>query len=439
MTSNPAHHSWREAIAVYRDRRVLTLLLLGFSAGLPYLLVFSTLTAWLRDYEVSRSLIGFFGWVGITYSVKVLWAPVVDRLRLPLLSRLGQRRGWILLGQLTIAAGLAVMAMLDPRESLTVLAMLAVLVAFGSATQDIAIDAYRIEIAERDMQGALAASYLLGYRIGLLLAGAGALYIAAFWSWPVAYFSMAAAMGLGVITVLVIAEPPRQIALSPDFSPSRMTRVRQILVQPFVEFFQRLGWHALVVLALIAVYRLSDISMGVMANPFYLDQGYSKEDIASITKLFGFGMTIFGSALGGVLIMRFGMLRPLLLGSVLVAVTNLLFAWLATQAPSLWSLAWVISADNLSGGIAYACFIAYLSSLTHRAYTATQYALFSSLMTLPGKFLSGFTGLVVDATGYQPFFWLTAALGIPAIALVCYLIRYETRSDNSGPPGAAPH
>ncbi|HUH37989.1 MAG TPA: MFS transporter, partial [Spongiibacteraceae bacterium] len=167
---------------------MLTLLLLGFSAGLPYLLVFSTLTAWLRDYEVSRSLIGFFGWVGITYSVKVLWAPVVDRLRLPLLSRLGQRRGWILLGQLTIAAGLAVMAMLDPRESLTVLAMLAVLVAFGSATQDIAIDAYRIEIAERDMQGALAASYLLGYRIGLLLAGAGALYIAAFWSWPVAYF-----------------------------------------------------------------------------------------------------------------------------------------------------------------------------------------------------------------------------------------------------------
>ncbi len=444
--------SWREALLIYTHPRVIAMAFLGFSAGLPFLLVFSTLTAWLRDADVSRSAIGFFAWVGITYSIKVLWAPVIDRLRLPLLTRaFGRRRGWMLMGQIGIGAGLFAMSFIGP-DSLLPLSLCALLVAFSSATQDISIDAYRIEAVIDEYQGAMSASYIFGYRIALLVAGAGALYLAEWFSWVAAYQVMALLVGIGVLTVLLIREPDHAKA---DEARATEQRVVDFLVRsahqpewlrqaqawfigavvcPFVDFFQRNGRFALVMLLFIAVFRLSDIAMGIMANPFYLDMGYTKTDIANVAKVFGFFMSIAGSALCGVLVVKWGIFRPLLLGAVLVAVTNLLFAALALLPREIAYLAVVISADNISGGIAATAFIAYLSSLTNRAYTATQYALFSSLMTLPGKFISGFSGLVVDGYGYFIFFVCAAAIGLPAIILVLVLMRREARR----PPDTTP-
>jgi len=427
LTDRPLH-SWREALLVYARPKVVAMVFLGFAAGLPFLLVFSTLSAWLRDEGLSRSVIGFFSWVGITYSIKVFWAPVIDRLALPGLTRwLGRRRGWMLLAQFGIAAGLTGMALANPHTELTTIALLAVLVAFSSSTQDIVIDAWRIEAEADEYQGAMAASYVFGYRLALLVAGAGAFYIAEFESWRSAYLTMAALMGIGIATTLLVDEPrhaPTPGGPATDQPlPARLARWgKTAVVDPFVDFFHRNGRMALLILAVIGLYKLSDITMGVMANPFYLDLGFSKTEIANVTKIYGFFMTIAGAALGGILVTRYGIMRPLLLGAVMVAGTNLLFALLARSEPSLPLLATVISADNLSGGLATSAFIAYLSSLTNQAYTATQYALFSSLMTLPAKFLGGFSGIVVDAHGYEFFFVYAAAIGTPAILLVGWLI-----------------
>ncbi len=439
--------TWRDALASYTHPRVLGMLCLGFAAGLPFLLVFSTLSAWLTESGVSRATIGFFSWVGITYSIKVLWAPVVDRVPLPWLTRrFGRRRSWLLLAQASIALALVAMAFTDPAEALAQVAVLAVIVAFASATQDVSLDAYHIEAVEPALQGVMASTYITGYRVGLLAAGAGAFYIAEFWSWSHAYLAMAGLMSVGLVTVLASAEPQpggagesRQLEarvagfLERSTAPPRLRRLGAwfigAVICPFVDFFERHGRTALVILAFIAVYRISDITMGIMANPFYLDLGFSKTDIANVTKVFGFFMSIAGAALGGLLVVRFGVMRPLLAGAVLVAATNLLFALLASRSPDLTLLALVISADNLSGGLAGAAFIAYLSGLTNTAYTATQYALFSSLMTLPAKFLGGFSGLVVESAGYETFFVLASALGLPAIALVLYLGRATRRGE----------
>lgn len=424
---------------------------LGFSAGLPFLLVFSTLTAWLRDEGVSKTAIGFFAWVGITYSVKVLWAPVVDRIRLPLITaRLGQRRGWMLVSQVGIALGLLLMAVAGPGYLLG-LSLAAVLVAFSSATQDITIDAYRIEAVIDEIQGAMSASYIFGYRIALLAAGAGALYLAEYFDWVTAYIVMALLVGVGMLTVLIISEPDPEkrdqsveAAMLERFGGEAQSRVQgayrwflAAVVTPFIEFFERNGRVALIILLFISVFRLSDIAMGIMANPFYLDLGYSKTEIANVAKVFGFFMSIAGSAMCGVLVVKWGIFRPLLMGAILVATTNLLFAWLAVSDPTVTRLAIVISADNLSGGIAATAFVAYLSSLTNRAYTATQYALFSSLMTLPGKYISGFSGVIVDGYGYFEFFVFAAVIGIPSILLVIYLMRRSLKDPSdklSGSP-----
>jgi PAT family beta-lactamase induction signal transducer AmpG len=419
---------------------------LGFSAGLPFLLVFSTLTAWLTDAHVTRSAIGFFAWVGLIYSIKVFWAPIVDRIKLPGLEKLlGQRRSWIILGQAGIATGLLTMSMLDPFQSLGIVALSALLVAFSSATQDIAIDAYRIEAEDDQYQGAMSASYIFGYRIALLVAGAGALYLADYYDWRTAYLVMAGLMGVGVITVLLIDEPDHAIRKQAIASEQRVVDfllgnhhkviwLRNLqawfigaVVCPFVEFFERNGRFALIILLFISCFRLSDIAMGIMANPFYLDLGFSKSEIASIAKVFGFAMTITGSALCGLIVIRYGILQPLLVGAIAVASTNLLFVVLAITGPQIEWLMLVISADNLSGGFAATAFVAYLSSLTNRSYTATQYALFSSLMTLPGKFISGFSGVVVDGYGYIFFFLAAAGIGLPAILLVLVLQRHERR------------
>jgi len=429
------------------------MLFLGFSAGLPFLLVFSTLNARLADVGVQTATIGFFSWLGITYSIKVFWAPVVDRLKLPVLNRLfGKRRSWILLAQAGIATGLYLMAAVDPLSAPETLALCGLLVAFSSATQDVAIDAYRIEIAEERLQAALAATYIFGYRLALLVAGAGALYLAEFWSWQVSYQVMAALVGVGVLTVLVAREPEvnhfaaaediadkvREEAARRGHLPPRLAKLAgwfyAAVAGPFVDFFRRYKELAIVILVLVAVYRISDIAMGVMANPFYLDfMGFSKTQVADVTKVFGFFMTILGSMVGGVLVVRYGVRRILLAGAILTAATNLLFVVLAQYPPDIKLLALVVSADNLSGGIANVALIAWLSSMTSASFTATQYALFSSLMTLPGKFLGGFSGIVVADFGYAQFFLVAGVMGLPAILLVLYIMRHGARLDALAP------
>ncbi len=436
--------NWREALRVYFRPQVLSMLFLGFAAGLPFLLVFSTLSRWLAEVGISRTVIGFFSWVGITYSIKVLWAPVVDRLPLPGLTRLlGKRRSWMLAGQAGILLGLLAMAHIDPVSRTGLFALAALLVAFASATQDVALDAYRIEILAPEYQGAMAAMYIGGYRLGTLVAGAGALYLAEFTGWSWAYTVMAALMLVGMLTVWQVREPEQVIDQATCANEARVIAYLEnsahvpgpwrrlvawfigAVVCPFTDFFRRNGSLAIVILLFISLFRISDITMAAMANPFYYDLGFSKIEVANITKLLGFFMTLSGAALGGVLVVRFGILRPLLAGAVAVVVTNLLFALMAWIGHDVRILALVISADSLSGGFATSAFIAYLSSLTNQAYTATQYALFSSLMTLVPKILAGFSGLVVDAAGYVSFFLYASAVGVPAILLALYLMRQE--------------
>lgn len=461
---------WAETLGVYLHRRVVGMLFLGFSAGLPLLLVFGTLSIWVRESGVSLGTIGFTSWVLLAYSLKFLWAPIVDRAPLPILNRLlGRRRSWMLLAQAVIAGGLLGMAFTDPAENLAQMIAFGLTVSFAAATQDIAIDAYRIEAVEKDYQAAMAASYIYGYRAALLVAGGGALFIAEWLSWTAAYAAMAGGMLVGIVTVLVIAEPAAQNSgsvLREQHVMAFMARKAHLpawlrkasgwvvgaVIMPFADFFARNGWMALVILAFISLYRISDITMGVMANAFYVDLGYTKGNIAEVVKSFGLFMTLIGAGLGGVLVARYGVMRPLLLGAVLVASTNLMFAYMATYheidvVPILsqpgvlaggaldLAFAWMqvrpasvnlliatISLDNISAGLSTTAFIAYLSSLTNTAYTATQYALFSSLMTLLGKLLAGFSGLVVESVWYASFFAYAAILGVPAVLLVLFLM-----------------
>ncbi len=432
------------------------MLFLGFSAGLPFMLVFSTLSAWLREVGIERATIGMLSWVGIIYSIKFFWAPVVDRLPLPLLGRwLGRRRSWMLLAQAGIATGLFNIAQLDPVGHLGVLAALALLVAFSSATQDIAIDAWRIEAVPPPMQGVMAAAYQLGYRIAIMVGSAGALWIAAEKGWMASYTAMAAMVGVGVVTTLLIPEPRPKVAAQSIDQERRVVEwlerkahwpdaLQQLgawfvgaVVCPFVDFFTRYGTRlAILMLAFIASYRLTDFTMGVMANPFYLDVGYTLKEIAAVAKGFGVVMSILGTLIGGVAVARLGTVRSLALGSVLVIGSNLLFMTLAWQAsPSLGGLAMVVSADNLAMGVAGTALIAYLSGLTSASYTATQYALFSSMYALPGKLLMGTSGFVVDAIGYPWFFVYTSALGLPALVMLYFLVQ-QTRRNASPVQGA---
>ena len=426
--------SWRDALRVYTEPATLRMLALGFSAGLPLLLVLGTLSFRLREAGVARTDIGYLSWVGLVYAFKWVWAPLVDRLPIPLLTRaMGRRRSWLLLAQALVIGGLVGMAVSDPRAGLLPLVWCALLVAFGSATQDIALDAFRIESAETRKQAALAAAYQTGYRLAMIWAGAGVLWIAA-WAelagtsgyqnlgWRAAYFTMAASMAVGVLTVLVSAEPARRELSKPRNAAEWL---HGVLIAPFADFITRYKWQAALILSLIAVYRISDVVMGIMANPFYVDMGFTKDEVATVSKVYGVVMTLAGAFLGGVLSMRFGVMRVLMLGAVLSAASNLLFALLASRGHDLTMLVFVVSADNLAGGIASAAFIAYLSSLTNISYSATQYALFSSLMLLLPKFLAGYSGVFVDAWGYAPFFIGTAALGVPALLLVVLAARFQ--------------
>jgi len=366
---------WRDSLLIYLSPSSLRMLTLGFAAGLPLLLVLGTLSFRLREAGIDRAMIGFLSWVGLAYGFKWAWAPLVDRLPIPWFGVwLGRRRSWLLLSQACVIAGLLGMAMSNPQQSLAPLVGFALLTAFGSATQDIALDAFRIESAQARLQAVLAASYQTGYRLAMIWAGAGVFWIAA-----------------------------------------KAETVR---------------WHAVLLLALIGTYRISDIVMGIMANPFYVDMGYTKEEVATVTKLYGVVMTLVGAFIGGVMVLRWGVMRVLMIGAVLSAATNLLFAWLAMHGHDVYGLIAVVSADNLGSGIASAAFIAYLSSLTNVQYSATQYALFSSLMLLAPKFLAGFSGLAVDAAGYAWFFTGTALLGVPVLWLVWLASRFHVAGDS---------
>ncbi len=451
----PPRRTWHEVLRVYTEPTALRMFFLGFSAGLPLLLVLGTLSFRLREAGIDRATIGYLSWVGLAYGVKWAWAPLVDRLPLPFLTRaLGRRRAWLLISQVVIMGGLVAMALNDPQGGLRGLTIAALVVAFASATQDIALDAYRIESARVEKQGALAAMYQTGYRLAMIWAGAGVLWIAARAAgsdigyhadaWSTAYIAMAASMSVGLIAVLLSPEPAADAARTvaaeeralaarisgggPFSSTARLAAwLESAVVGPFADFIRRYRWQALLLLALIATYRISDVVMGIMANPFYVDMGYTKDEVAAVSKFYGVVMTLAGAFLGGALALRFGVNRILMLGAVLSAASNLLFAWLATRGHDLTGLIFVISADNLSAGIASAAFIAYLSGLTNVAYSATQYALFSSVMLLLPKFVAGFSGAFVDAHGYVAFFHSTAALGIPVLLLVWLASRVAAR------------
>ncbi len=504
-----------ETLRAYRHPRVITMLFLGFSAGLPLLLIFSSLSLWLREADISRSTATYFSWAALGYSFKFVWAPIIDKMPLPWLTRvLGRRRAWLLVAQGAIITAILWMAFTNPADNLTPMALAAVMLGFSSATQDIVIDAYRIESAEQRMQALMASSYIAGYRIGMLVAGAGALKLAAWFSdapgydytaWRDAYIWMAVAMGVGVVTTLVVSEPGTEqkeskylntltdylrflslfliavVALVATFSYSAplyesaklgLTTImgehaltgfvaellrlllalvsaavaahiaievgvarQEVLVEtyidPMADFFRRYGRLALLILALVGFYRVSDIVLGVISNVFYQDMGFTKHQIADITKTFGLLMTIVGGFLGGSFALRYGVMPILFLGAVLSAATNLLFLLLAQSGADVPMLILVIAADNLSAGLASAAFIAYLSGLTNISFTAFQYAVFSSLMTLFPKLLGGYSGTIVDSIGYNTFFLITAALGIPVLLLVYLAGRYMPPEENS--------
>jgi PAT family beta-lactamase induction signal transducer AmpG len=395
------------------------MIFLGFSAGLPHPLLFATLTLWLASAEIRISEITMFGWVGIVYAIKFLWAPMLDRLRLPVITNMiGQRRSWILLMQIMILLGLIFMSSLKPEHDLMYLAYLSIAIAFASASQDVAIDAYRIEIAESKFQAVLGASYQLGYRISALTSGAGALYMASFYDWKLTYQVMSMFMLVGILTVIFIPESNK-----PANTNNGAGWLKKTLIEPFSEFFKRNGYWSLFLLMFIALYRVSDLIIGIAANPFYADIGFNLSEIATVTKVFGFTVTIIGAFIGGLSVARFGIGRLLIISSILLTLTNLFFLFLNNAGSSLPALVLTISADNFALGFSGTVFIAFLSSLTSRYFTASQYALFTSVMFLPGITLSGFSGLIIESSGWATLFIYSALLGIPSILCSFLIVR----------------
>jgi MFS transporter, PAT family, beta-lactamase induction signal transducer AmpG len=404
---------------VLTDGRIALMLPLGFSSGLPFLLVFSTLSAWLREAGISRTEIGMLSWVALAYSFKFLWAPIVDRYDVPgFANLLGRRRGWMALSQIVTALGLVGIALGNPQTSLPLTIASALLVAFASATQDVVVDGWRIDVASTERQGMMAASYQLGYRLALICAGAGALYIAEFVNWRSAYLAMAVLMGIGLVGTLLA---PRG-----NESPAReRLPFSAAIIEPLTDLFRRKGLILIPILALIACFRLPDFVAGVMANPLYIDLGFSKTDIADVSKLYGIWVGIAGAFAGGLALTRLGLWWTLLVGAVIAAASNLMFAWLAFEGADKLLFILSISIDNFASGFAGSALIAYMSGLTSPGFAATQYALLSSLYALPGKLIGGASGAVVDAYGYPLLFTATASIGIPLVIL-CFVVRRDT-------------
>jgi PAT family beta-lactamase induction signal transducer AmpG len=396
----------------------LTMLFFGFTSGLPFLLVGGTLSAWLKESGVSLEGIGLLSLVGLSYSLKFLWAPAVDRFNLPLFDALGRRRGWLLAAQCVLLAALLGMAQVTPAGDIMLFVSITVLAAFAGATQDIVVDAYRIEIAPPETQGALAATYTLGYRFALLCSGALALFLADQVSWTLVYQLMAAVL-LGVMIATVLAREPQVEA-------PRLTSLRETLVDgvigPFRDFFTRFaGVLGVALLLFIGLLKIPDQMLGVMAVPFYLDSGFTKTQIGAVSKIFGVWIGIAGAFIGGAAVVRFGIERTLFFAIVIGAASNLLYLLLTVFPGNISVFTLVIAGENLSGGFLGTAAVAWLSALVNRRYTATQYALFSSLVTLPGKLIGGFSGFMVTSMSYSGFFIFTTLAILPALALWFWL------------------
>lgn len=468
------------------------MLLLGFSSGLPILLIFSTLSVWLFKAGIDRSTITLFSWVGFTYAFKYLWSPIVDNFKIPFFDKMGHRRGWLLFTQLMIIASLILTSLTDPAKSLLFITISITLLAIFSSTQDILIDAFRIESSPIYLQGPLSSMYIAGYRLAMLIGGAGSLWLASYLGseiynknvWKTVYLIMALFMVVGVITTLVSKEPKinnkknlkinehakflfvfilslagfiflynfinnpfgeNEIIKKFLFSIMRIflcfiffgiiifsmmstkyiskTIVKKIYLDPVLNFLNRYGKFAFSILFLIALYRIADVVMGVMANIFYLEKGFNVNEIATYSKFFGVFATIAGGFLGGFFCLKFGTMRSLFLGAFIASSSNLLFAWLAISEPSIKFLIGVITADNIASGFAGAAFVVYLSALTSLKFTATQYALFSSIMLFIPKLVAGYSGSWVDAIGYSNYFVVTALLGVPVLILIIWLSK----------------
>ncbi len=412
----------------YLQRPVVVIFFLGFSGGLPFPLVYATLTAWLADADIQRSTISTFAWLGFAYSFKFLWSPLVDAVSLPLLSRwLGHRRAWLFASQLALVVSLLSLAVIDPKLEMVAFTMVAIAVAFLSATQDIVIDAYRIESARQELQSVLAASYQYGYRVAVVIGTAGALYIADFVSWPMAYKAMAGCMTVGLVTTLLCREPEVRAGIASQLTGPVIAQARQWLfmavAEPFVDFLRRNKRHGFVLLAFIASFYVSDRVLGILANPFYLDIGFSKSQIATVAKLYGAWVSLIGIGAGAAAVIRFGVARCVVAATVFIVSTNLFFALIVVTGPRLEILALTISFDNFALSFGSTIMIAFLSGLVNVKYTATQYALLSSISTFFGKFFAGYSGDVQMAIGWLNFFFYAAGTGIPAIILSLMVAR----------------
>ena len=479
-------------IYVFFKNKTLKMLFLGFSSGLPILLVFSTLSVWLFKAGINRSTITIFSWVGFAYAFKYLWSPIVDNFGIPFFEKLGHRRGWLLFTQLMIIISLILTSITDPAENLIFITISITSLAIFSSTQDILIDAFRIESAPQYLQGPLSSMYIAGYRLAMLVGGAGSLWLASYLGnevynkevWKIVYLIMALFMLVGVVTTLYLEEPKinkkstlrinehakflfvfilslagfiflynfienpfhtDEILKKFLFSIMRIVlcsslfiviifllmntkyiskkKVKKIYFDPILNFIGRYGKFAFSILLLIGLYRIADVVMGVMANIFYLEKGFNINQIATYSKFFGVFATIIGGFLGGFFCLKFGTMKSLFLGALIASGSNLLFAWLATSEASIKFLITVITADNVASGFAGAAFVVYLSGLTSVKFTATQYALFSSIMLFIPKLVAGYSGSWVDAIGYSNYFIVTALLGIPVLILIIWLSK----------------
>ena len=425
ITAEPVTTNWRRSIAAYTDPRVLRVLALGFASGLPLLLTYSTLSAWLATAGVRRAAIGAFALVGTPYAFKFLWSPLIDRVPPPL--PLGRRRGWGITIQIALICSIVCLGLCNPQHNLTLMAALSLIVAFLSASQDIVIDAWRVEILEMDMQGPGAGMIQTGYRIAMLVSGAGALVIAARAGWFAAYSTMAALVGVGMLVFLFGPEPkvPAETARTGATGQGVRQWLATAVIGPFTDFMRRPLWP--VILIFIVGYKLGEAMAGVMATPLYISLGFSLEEIAAVSKLVGFFATVAGALIGGVVTARFGFRGSLVLCGVLQSAGNLFYVLQAVGGHRLGYLALCVTAENVTGAMAGTAFIGYLSSLCSPAFTATQYALLSSLASVGRTMVASSGGVLSEKLGWVRFFLLTTVVTLPALVLLIWIGPRQSR------------
>jgi MFS transporter, PAT family, beta-lactamase induction signal transducer AmpG len=416
--ASTSYKGWAGIKRAFGTPSALTMMLLGFGSGLPFLLIASTtLSTRLRDVGLDLGSIGLISLASFFYLLKFVWAPLIDRYAFPLTAFLGRRRSWLLAAQVLVTLSLVALAYEQPQFGVGGLVLWVLIASFAGATQDSAVDAYRIEIAPPSAQAALAATYTLGYRIGLICAGAGALYLAEFGGWTQAYLLMAGLMVLPIIATLLSREP-----VAPVSTVERRIDFIGAFWQPFTSFFSVNGLAlGLALLLFVGLFKFPDQVIGVMAGPFYLDSGYTKADIATVSKLYGVWTGILGAFAGGLAVAAFGFRRMLFVAAIAVALSNLAFVLMAQNPSEIWAFYAAITADNLSQGFAGTVLVAFMSSLTDRNFTATQYALLVSLANLPGKFVGGVSGFIVEATSYTTFFVFSALTVVPTLLLLAWL------------------